>query len=281
MSVRQNQASHQPQHPQMQHSYQGSCWWCASPADSREHRYKKTDVVRAFGPGPWTDGVVRVRSDSDYEEHIQGPNSDKLKFAKVLCANCNNAKSQPFDVAYDTFASFVHLNSEAVVKSGTFQFSKIYGTGWRDARRDLGRYFIKNICCRLAEDGVRVPSVVIDYMNGTLKELPNFILEMNINMAKYEFGKHEEEVHGISDGSLWTGNHGIIYDAQNDATGTYSHLGFEWFNLDYQFHFSARRGRANFFAGDTVRLERFWPSGVSAGDVARTCGECNPGGSSI
>jgi hypothetical protein len=245
-------------------------------ADSREHRHKKADVVRSFGPGPWPAPVVRVRGGSSYEERIQGPNSDKLKFAKVLCANCNNARSQPFDIAYDAFASFLHQNAESVVKAGSFQFSRIYGKNWRDERRALAKYFVKHICCRLAEDGVCVPQAVIRYMDGSLRDLPNLTLEMNVNMAKYELGIHMRDVHGDGDGGLWLGDHQIMYDQNNDPVGTFSHLGFEWFNLDYQFMFTRKKGRANFFVGDSVRLERFWPDGFSTGDVARACQDCNP-----
>lgn len=275
MSANQDSISQHPRHASLQHDYQGNCWWCGSPADSREHRHKKSDVVRSFGSAPWTGGVVRVRSGSDREERIQGPNSDKLKFARVLCATCNNARSQPFDLAYEDFATFAHRNTEAIVKVGSFRLFQVYGRDWRNRRRDLGRYFVKSICCRLAEDKVLVPQALKDYMDGTLKVLPNLDMQMNINMAKYELGKHMTETHGESGGSLWLGDHGYMYGAHGQVEGTYSHLGFDWFNLDYQFHFSGKKGRTNFFAGDTVRLERFWPEGMASGDVARVCQDCN------
>ncbi|MGW6012712.1 hypothetical protein [Streptomyces sp. NPDC055210] len=260
----------------LNHDYKGLCWWCDSTADSREHRYKKTDVVRSFGTGPWVDGVVRVRSGKEFEERIQGPNSNKLKFEKVLCAKCNNARSQSFDRAYEVFSEFLRVNANSIVRSERFRFSAIYGKDWRDQRRQLGKYFIKNICCRLAEDKVKIPQGVISYMDGSAKELPNFILEMNVNMAKYELGIHMGDVHGMHDGSLWLGDHGIIYDG-GAPSGTYSHLGFDWFNLDYQFLFDLKKGKANFFSGDLVRTPHFWPEGFGSGDVAKACRDCNPG----
>ncbi|MEU9603992.1 hypothetical protein [Streptomyces sp. NPDC048057] len=220
---------------------------------------------------------MRVRSSNGYEERIQGPNSNSLKFAKVLCASCNNTKSQPFDLAYDAFALSIHRNAGAIVESGHIRFSRIYGKNWRRERISLAKYFVKNICCRLAEDGVRVPQMVIDYMNGVSSVLPNFVLEMNINLAKYELGKHLREVHSLDGGSLWSGGHGVIYDENQSAIGTYSHLGFDWFNLDYQFLQDLTRGEVNFFLGDVVHLERFWPDGFASGDVAKACRSCNPG----
>ncbi|MGW3668659.1 hypothetical protein [Streptomyces sp. NPDC005141] len=266
----------QLQHPLLQHDYQGFCWWCGNTADSREHRHKKADVVRAFGSGPWPDPVVRVRSGSKREDRIQGPNSAKLKFAKVLCANCNNVRSQSFDLAYDVFAEYIHQNSDVSVKAGVIQFSRVYGKGWRDERRALTKYLVKNICCRLAEGRVQIPQPLICFMDGSVRDLPNLTLEMNINMAKYEMGVHLRDAHCIEGGSLWMGDHGIIYDSQTSPVGTFSHLGFDWFNVDYQVLFGRRKGRANFFSGDIVRLERFWPEGLSTGDALRACRDCNP-----
>ncbi|MFD8730495.1 hypothetical protein [Streptomyces sp. NPDC059611] len=195
----------------------------------------------------------------------------------MLCSNCNNAESQPFDLAYETFASFLHQNAEAVVRSERFRLSQIYGKGWRNLRVDLCKYFVKNICCRLAEDGIQVPCIAVDYVSGKVNRLPNFILEMNVNMAKYELGQHMAEVHGVGGGSLWSGDHRTIFDKDKRAIGTYSHLGFDWFNLDYQFVVGLRKGKANFLTGDTVRLDSRWPKGFGPGDVARVCRDCHPG----
>jgi len=29
------------------------CWWCGAPADSREHKFKKSELRLNNGPGPW------------------------------------------------------------------------------------------------------------------------------------------------------------------------------------------------------------------------------------
>jgi hypothetical protein len=31
----------------------GACWWCGSPADSREHKLKRSDLVREYGRPPY------------------------------------------------------------------------------------------------------------------------------------------------------------------------------------------------------------------------------------
>jgi hypothetical protein len=42
---------------------QGICWWCGAPASSSEHTYKKTDLVREFGPGPYKGRNALIRNE--------------------------------------------------------------------------------------------------------------------------------------------------------------------------------------------------------------------------
>ena len=61
------------------------------------------------------------------EIQLQGPNSTKLKFEKVMCEKCNNTTSQPFDRAYDKFISYVLNNYELLSKKGTSLSNKALG----------------------------------------------------------------------------------------------------------------------------------------------------------
>jgi hypothetical protein len=51
----------------------GTCWWCrTAPADSREHKLKRSDLVRQFGRGPYPE---LVSSREGQLRPVQGPNS--------------------------------------------------------------------------------------------------------------------------------------------------------------------------------------------------------------
>lgn len=80
------------------------CWWCGKPADSREHRHKKSDVKFIFGDKFEGEPVI-IKDKSPTT--VQGPNSSLLKFDTVLCQVCNNSRSQPFDRAYSRFVDYV------------------------------------------------------------------------------------------------------------------------------------------------------------------------------
>lgn len=35
------------------YDYEGRCWWCGDPATTGEHKFKRSDLKRSFGPGAW------------------------------------------------------------------------------------------------------------------------------------------------------------------------------------------------------------------------------------
>lgn len=49
----------------------GTCWWsCTAPVDPREHKLKRSDLVRQFGPGPYKE-LTSVREGRN--RNVQGP----------------------------------------------------------------------------------------------------------------------------------------------------------------------------------------------------------------
>ena len=96
---------------------------------------------------------------------IRGPNSDQAKFANMFCANCNNARSQPFDRAYDRFIKWYLDHESAVEIGGALRLDEMH-TDWRAGTDDVLRYFVKHIGSRIAEHGYAVPSPLIDFLDG-------------------------------------------------------------------------------------------------------------------
>ncbi|WP_190007808.1 hypothetical protein [Streptomyces anulatus] len=218
----------------LRHDYQGRCWWCGDLADSREHRYKKSDVVRNFEKDAWRAGVVRVKGNSKRQEYIQGASSAKLKFAKVLCARCNNEQSQAFDRSYDLFAEYLHAEEGAIVVAGGVRMGAIFGSNWREKTSDLLKYFVKHVCCRLAEDGVRIPDSVLDYLNGVRSDLPHISMRMAINLSVRDLTVHLRDFHGVHGGSLWSGPHQVwLNSTKTSIESTNSHFGINCYFLSY------------------------------------------------
>jgi hypothetical protein len=124
------------------------CWICRGPADSREHKFKKSDVSRtsktwAADDQPYFVGVSGWR-------RIQGPDSELVKFGKVLCQRCNATKTQPFDRAYERFADWVTNKGGDLMTEGELDFGEIYGSSYQDSTLNLLKFFAKHLGCRIA-----------------------------------------------------------------------------------------------------------------------------------
>ncbi|MBK9329533.1 MAG: hypothetical protein IPM95_09535 [Sphingobacteriales bacterium] len=157
------------------------CWWCGSLANSREHKYKKTDVINNFGKRSQSlnDKTVLVRDDKLY--NIQGANSDYLKFNNVLCQKCNNEKSQPADQAYETFINYINSNLSSIIEAESLDFSKIFSDCIIKQKHNVFRYFIKNFCCRLATNNITINPELIRFLDGENK-LNYFFIKFEISM---------------------------------------------------------------------------------------------------
>ena len=108
--------------------YGGMCWWCSNPADSAEHKYKRSDVVSEFGRPPYYDGssLLRVVGGKVVGNKVRGPTSGHFKFRVGLCGQCNSTRSQPFDVAYESLTAFIRVNEDAMLQNRSIDLIQIF-----------------------------------------------------------------------------------------------------------------------------------------------------------
>jgi hypothetical protein len=139
-----------------------SCWLCGAPAGSREHRLKKSDIVRAYGPGPYRGDHAPMHVRGDDRRVVQGPNSNRLKYAPSLCEACNTTRTQPYDRAYDRFTEWVFRNESLVLRRRFINFGEVFGEHWAEHQLHLYRYFAKSFGCHLVEAGLPVPVDVVE-----------------------------------------------------------------------------------------------------------------------
>jgi hypothetical protein len=220
------------------HDYKDKCWWCANKADSREHRFKKTDIIREFGKGPFKKGHLFKTEDNLNPENglpIQGPNSTYLKFAKNICQKCNNERSQIFDHSYDKFMDYIKLNEDEIFISKEVNLNSVFGTNWNIYYHNLMKYFIKNICTRLADIGIKVEQKIIEYLDSSTPEIEFLELTFQIRTDWSEIYKHLKiikEDFGYINASGIKGN-------QSKSLGSYysleGSLQYRWFQVKYTY----------------------------------------------
>jgi len=158
---------------------------------------------------------------------MQGPNSTLAKFKATMCAKCNNQRSQPFDLAYDQFTSYIHEHERHVLSSRSVDLRAVYGKDWGLGRDGLLRYMAKHVGCRLAENNVEVPPSIRSYLDGGPEPRAELALEFEIRADIAAATKTD-----FAEGSMWLGD---VYFSELDAEGRAlvieSHYGYRWLRV--------------------------------------------------
>lgn len=168
-----------------------SCWICGCPATTREHKIQRTDLVRVHGRAKIfrSANLSYMRFDESIVP-LQGSKSNYVKYQNVLCGNCNNARSQPYDFAYDQFVQYIDNASESLLRRRQIDFESIYGEEWRESQINLFKYFVKTFGCRIADSDKSVPEDLRNFLNDVY---PNYPLAICFAVDEKEILKSEEE----------------------------------------------------------------------------------------
>jgi hypothetical protein len=156
----------------------GACWWCGGIGDSREHKVKRSILKKMWTPDR-LDLVSDWEMSSKYTLH--SPGSNAAKFSSTLCQRCNDTRSQPFDNAYEVFWDYIDQRVDALTDATSIDLADVYSDDWRHQALNLGRYALKSLGCRLAEDGIAPPQPWIDFLNG------GPLLDTRIRLGRWEY----------------------------------------------------------------------------------------------
>lgn len=137
------------------------CWICGAAADSREHKFKKSDLVRAYGPGPYRGTSEIALFQRGNRTEIPGPGSRRAQYSPSVCRECNTTWTQPFDRAYDIFLNCLWANEPLVLRRRYVDWRDVYGDDFESGQRNLYKYFAKAFGCRLVDAGASVPRDVV------------------------------------------------------------------------------------------------------------------------
>lgn len=140
------------------------CWICGAPSDSREHVIKRSDLSRRYGKLPFdqTGGMLHVKG--KISRRIQSSNSKSLKYPLIICSECNNERSQPWDKAYEKFEKWLFHNSALIFKQRFVDLEEVYGAEVSFSCPNLYKYFVKAFGCRLADSGMSVPPDLVNLL---------------------------------------------------------------------------------------------------------------------
>ena len=195
--------------------FDGNCWWCGAPADSREHKFKRTDLARMWDPEGlvWGNSGPRLVS-------VPSPRSQVAKFPANLCQRCNNERSQALDTAYDKFAEYVWNNTDLLWRRRYLDMKMIYDDDWPVGVLDLARYVAKHIGCRMSRDGYAIPASVVGFLDGSplMPDVQMWLFKERERRRLEEWGRRD----GIDGRGLWMGPAGGSVSKSRQVLTMYS-----------------------------------------------------------
>lgn len=155
---------------------------CGGPANSREHKIKKSDFTRRYGPGSFEKVGGMVHGIGAGTCPVRGPNAKRLKYRPVICVLCNSTRSQPWDRAYEVLERWIFENQPAVLERRFIDLYRVFdGDGAIASCPALYKYFVKAFGCRLADAGLAVPRHLVDLLN-----LDRFLTKLRLAFAVHK-----------------------------------------------------------------------------------------------
>lgn len=187
------------------------CWICGvRPANSGEHRFKASDVRTVASRVSTTAPVFLQRDSKATNDRIGSAQSDRLKFAKSICTECNNALTQPYDHAWERLSAYLLGNWSVILKRRSFDLSKPFPGGTRVAALNVHLFFVKLLGCKpiAAAVPVNVASFAKALTTGTARPVVVITIAHSAIVDR-RLLMHDSEVHtmrtqaGDLHGALW------------------------------------------------------------------------------
>jgi hypothetical protein len=131
-----------------------NCWICGSPANSGEHIVKASDLRACFGPVSQNDPIY-VHTDMARNVRLRTIKDDIFKSNALLCSHCNNARTQPFDRAWEALSKAL-MAQQSLRPGQLIKLNKIFKRPAREVLLDVHLYFAKLFGCRIAESNIPI-----------------------------------------------------------------------------------------------------------------------------
>lgn len=152
-----------------------NCWICGSNAQTGEHLIKASDMRSIFGHVRQSQPVYR-HSASRRNVPVKGINADIMKSGALLCAQCNNQRTQPHDRAWETLSAY--LRSKPHISGGDrIDLGKVFPGAVHKSMLYVHLFFVKLFGYLIAENSI--PIEINSFSNAIL----NNIAHQKIHLA--------------------------------------------------------------------------------------------------
>ena len=118
------------------------CWICGDDATTREHRTKRSDLRNVFGI-PTQAKPLYLHNAKMKNHPIRSLNAKALKSPSLICANCNNARTQPHDRAWERMSKSLRTLIQANALGAVVRANRIFKYDTAREMRNVHLFFVK------------------------------------------------------------------------------------------------------------------------------------------
>ena len=145
------------------------CWICgAGDAKSGEHMIKKSDLRDVLG-NPSQAAPFYFHKPGLEGKAVGSLKADVLKSAAPMCAYCNNTRTQPHDLAWETMSGWLTSRPKPLKKGDIVHGNKIFTYKTRQKMRRVHLFFLKTLGCVIVEAGDQAPIDIAPFSSAIMK----------------------------------------------------------------------------------------------------------------
>jgi hypothetical protein len=131
------------------------CWICGEPATTGEHKTKRSDLRSLFGK-PDQRAPLYFHTDQRRNKRVGSLDASVLKSSARICNECNSARTQPHDRAWQQFSEVLRDTEYLLSRRGSVRANRIFPYDTRRAMLYVHLYWVKVFGCAVAEGGIAV-----------------------------------------------------------------------------------------------------------------------------
>ena len=157
-----------------------NCWICKSAAaDSGEHESKRSDLKAVFGHAS-PQRPLYMHDSKARNRRVQSLDASRLKWTNVICGDCNSARTQPHDEAWETLHAYLRRRVPSLKPGDRVCGNSVFPHDTAKAMLNVHLYFAKAFGCTLVMENAPIDIAPFGRAIMTGTPHPDFYLNFGI-----------------------------------------------------------------------------------------------------
>ena len=143
------------------------CWICGGEATTGEHIVKASDLKSMFGTVTQKSPLFLSTIEKRNVRINSIKKSGEIKSNALLCAYCNNARTAPFDKAWESMSKFLHSRDDQR-EGSIIRLEKVFPGKTKEGMLNIHLFFAKLFGCAIED--LEVPINIKEFREAILQK---------------------------------------------------------------------------------------------------------------